>query len=90
MRTKIVVTALHIVHGLFFLSLTTTGTEPKCLVIVKVACGGTPAVTVAAALCCAAVILLSQEDEGEDTWRSVGIPSKCGEDCQDENPRICR
>lgn len=73
-------------HGsLWFLSLTSTGTESKFLVGVKVACGGTPAVTVTAALCGAAVIFFPQEDEGEDALGSVGISSKCVENCQDEN-----
>lgn len=68
-----------------FLSLTTIGTESIFLVSVKVACGGTPAVAVTAALCGTAVILLPQKDKGEDTLSSIGVSSKCEENCQEEN-----
>lgn len=71
--------------SLWFLSLTSAGTESKFLVGVKVARGGTPAVTVTAALCGAAVVLFLQEDEGEDARGSVGVSTKCVENCQDEN-----
>lgn len=77
--------ALHSIYALWFLLLTTAGAESIFLVLVKVVCGGTPAVAIAAALCGTAVIFLSQKDKGEDTLSSVGVSSKCVQHCQDEN-----
>lgn len=77
--------ALHSIYALWFLLLTTTGAESIFLVLVKVVCGGTPAVAVAAALCGTAVIFFPQKDEGEDTLSSVCVSSKCVENCQDES-----
>lgn len=69
--------ALHCIYVLWFMcSLTTTGTESIFLILVKVACGGTPAVTITAALCGTAVILLPQKGERENTWSSTSISIK--------------
>lgn len=86
-RKQAIVEALRSIYALWFLPLTTTGTESIFYVPVKVVCGGTPAVAVAAALCGTAVIFLPQKDEGEDTLGSVGVSSKCVQNCQDENQR---
>lgn len=69
-------------HALCFLLPTTVGTEAICLVCVKVASGGTPAVSVAAALGGTALILLTQEGEGKDTGGSIRVSVKCVQDCE--------
>ena len=84
-RTQSAVASLHTVYMLWFLSLTSTGTESILLVLVKVACGGTPAVTITAALCGTFVKLLVLKDEGEDTLSSVWVSSNCVENCREEN-----
>lgn len=84
-RKQAIVAALQCICALCFLSLTSTGTESIFLVIVKAVCGGTPAVAITAALCGTAVIFLPQKDEGEDTFISVCVSSKCVQNCQDEN-----
>lgn len=83
-KLQAVVAALLSTQEWWFLSLTPTGTKSVCLVIVKVAGGGTPAVAVSAALRGTAVILLPQEDEGEDTLGSVSVSVNCVQNCQDD------
>lgn len=79
------VATLYSVYVLWFLPLTTTGTESIFLIIVKVVCGGTPAVAITAALCGTAVIFLPLKDEGEDALSSIGVSSKCVQNCEGEN-----
>lgn len=84
-RKQAFVTATLRIYTLGFLSLTSAWTESIFLVIVKVVCGGTPAVAIVSALRGTLVILIPQKDEGEDTFISIGISSKCVQNCQDEN-----
>lgn len=82
---KTLVAAPNFVYTLWFLSLTTIGTESIFLIDVKVVCGGTPAVTITAALCGTAVILVSQKDKGKNTLFPICVSSKGEQDCHKKN-----